>query len=77
MCVYHSVPTASNNDKPAYYLKESAGKLAVYEAGSDVPREIFDTDISIFPEEDIKKLKEGIPAYTKEELSELIEDFSG
>lgn len=77
VCVYHTSEQPSRDIAAPYILGESDGKLAVYEQGRNEPAETFDTDINIFPDDDIKKLKEGIPAYTKEELSGLIEDFSG
>ncbi len=76
-CVFHSTTEFPEQSEHYYILKEYEGKLALFESEEITPKEIFDININIFPENDIKKLQKGILAENEEELIRLIEDFSG
>lgn len=76
-CMFHSDKEPLQQTEPSFVLKEYEGRLAVFETEQDTPREVFDININIFPENDIEALKNGIPAENEEELMRLIEDFSG
>ncbi|MGN0653784.1 MAG: BofC C-terminal domain-containing protein [Oscillospiraceae bacterium] len=84
-----TVTIAANNKKPEaktisaetyrseiYILREYNGKLAVFNGDDDVPSEIFDVYINSFGEVDRNALYKGITAYSEEELSRLIEDYT-
>lgn len=75
--VYFTEEKPEENEASSYILREYNGRLAVFENKEDIPEEILDVSISIFPENDIIKLREGITAESRDELMRLIEDFSG
>ena len=58
-----------------YILKEMNGVLAIFSDDGTFIRDIKDTNLSTLPEEEKEKLKKGIDAFSKEELTSLIEDF--
>ena len=70
--LYHS-----NCESPDehFILKEHDGALAIFSDDGTLIRDIPDTNLNAIPEEDKEKLKQGINAFSEEELASLIEDF--
>ncbi len=59
----------------AYILKATDGSLAVFSTEGQLLENISPINLSALPDADRKKLQEGIPATSEEELVSLIEDF--
>lgn len=51
------------------------GYVALYESGSEEPRQIFPYQVSTLPPADQSALEEGIRVRDQEELNRLMEDF--
>lgn len=58
-----------------YTVKEYNGKIAVFEFGSDIPKEVLSIDISTLRQYDRLRFSEGITLNSPYELSLLLEDF--
>lgn len=61
-----------------YMVKEKDGMIAIYivdENGKETLKEETNITTEYLPEEDLKKIKEGIKIYGQEGLNSLIEDF--
>lgn len=58
-----------------YTVKEYNGKIAVFEFGSDIPKEVLSIDISTLRQYDRLRFLEGITLNSPYELSLLLEDF--
>lgn len=72
------IPTAaSKQDEILYIVKEYKGHIGVFRGGDKLPFEEIDVDISVFPEEDRKLLRNGIQAKGTAELTRVIEDYEG
>lgn len=59
----------------AYILKAADGCLAVFSTDGQLLESISQINFSVLPDADRKKLQQGIPVATEEELVSLIEDF--
>ncbi len=59
-----------------YLVSEYEGKIAVFKNDSTIPFEIYDTYISSLPRHDRLLLEKGIHASTKQELQDIIEDYT-
>lgn len=57
------------------YLGLSNGNLALWKDGNVQPEKVFPYHISLFPQSDQNLIKKGIPIHSKEELSQLLDDF--
>lgn len=62
-------------DGYAYWIKDYHGKVAVFQNGNDRPEEILDCPLDSLPQEEVQRVKEGIPALDETELQHLIEAF--
>ena len=51
------------------------GYVALFESGSEEPRQIFPYQVSSLPPADQTALEEGIRVQDQEELTRLMEDF--
>ena len=69
-------PEQEEASQPAYILREYDGKLGVFPAGSDAPRDVIDIPISLLPPYDQAELRSGVPAADDAELSRLLEDYT-
>ena len=49
--------------------------VAVFLPGRDAPEYITDTPVSSLPAADRAALQTGLPVYTEEELTRLLEDY--
>ncbi|MBQ6568936.1 MAG: BofC C-terminal domain-containing protein [Clostridia bacterium] len=68
--------TSDENRSQTYTVKETNGYIGVFYGESKTPYEILDADISEFPPEDQLLLKNGITVNSREELNEVLEDYS-
>lgn len=60
-----------------YIVKEYEGKIAIYKTGEENPTQVLDDPyISNLPQADQQRLHEGIPVFTDDELTALIEDYT-
>ena len=57
-------------------LGEWEGKLAVFSPNGISPDEVYDVYISTLPEEEQRKLEEGIAVYDEQTLVGLLEDYT-
>lgn len=63
--------------QPRYTIGEWQGQVAVFEMGTDTPRQVFDTYVETLPEGQRQQLRQGVPADTEAQLSVLLEDYTG
>ena len=59
----------------AYLLGSYKGYLALWEDGKPEPCQIFPCPVDSLPEEDRRILEEGIPARSRIELDQILEDY--
>ncbi len=57
-------------------LGEWEGKLAVFAPNAISPDEVYDVYISTLPEEEQRRLEEGIAVYDEQTLLGLLEDYT-
>lgn len=60
---------------PKYILSSYNGMVAVFVPEDDAPTYVTQTPVSCLPSSDRKVIKEGLPIYTEEELTRLLEDY--
>ena len=65
----------SGATQPLYVMKEYNGYLAVFEYGSDTPKEVLSVLITDLPEYDQRELSRGLAIYSEQELQQRIEDY--
>ena len=58
-----------------FVFSEYQGNIAVFEKDNPLPVKITDVQIVDLPREDRELLKKGIKVNTKEELSNILEDY--
>ncbi len=63
------------SQEDVYVLKNNEGMLCVYEKGEDKPVLNTDTNVSVLPKEDQKKLEEGIEVTGEKALHKALEDY--
>lgn len=64
-------------DGSKYTVTAYEGRLAVYLTDHmGAPQYVTDVDISTLPAADREALQKGIPVYTEEELTSVLEDYS-
>lgn len=59
----------------SYILKNHNGKIAVFDEAEEKVIETTDTQVSILPKEDQKRLNEGLYIEGSENLRRVLEDF--
>ena len=69
-------PAPASRSAASYVVGEWEGRLAVYSEGRQTPDQVYDVYISTLPEEEQKRLEEGIPVSTEKELASLLEDYT-
>ena len=62
---------------PPYTIGAWQGQVAVFEGDQSYPRQVFDVFVGALPEELRDQVLEGVPVQTEDELSVLLEDFTG
>ena len=70
-----SNPDSASSSEVVYIIKSHEEKIAVFELGKDSPLYVYDFYISSLPEIDAKRINDGIVAYTKTELQQILEDY--
>ncbi len=62
---------------PDYFtIKEYDGKIAVYKNEDESPYVVYDSYVSLLPQQDAERLKEGIVTDDKNYLQSVIEDYT-
>ena len=62
---------------PPYTIGVWEGQVAVFERHQEYPKQVYDMPLSGLPYELRRQLLEGVPAYSEDELSVLLEDYTG
>lgn len=72
-------PPPAENAPPAplYTIREWQGQVAVFEGDMTYPKQIYDTPVSALPPEMRQRVADGVLVYSEEELSLLLEDYTG
>lgn len=60
---------------PKYILSGYNGLVAVYLPGEETPSYVTETPVSFLPSADREALANGMPVYSEEELTRLLEDY--
>ena len=68
--------TTHESTSAVYTLSEYKGRVAVFYNNNSSPDEIYDSFLDSLPEDDAVALKEGITVFSKEELQQLLEDYT-
>ncbi len=68
--------TSVNNSDFRYRISVFNGKLAVFEGESKIPYKVYDTYISILPDDDKKILIDGIRVNSSSEMMKIIEEYT-
>ena len=58
-----------------FLLGVHEGKVALFRDGSTKPMKVFPYDISMLPEADQKRLKDGVYADSLNELRKIVQDY--
>lgn len=67
---------ADTEPTPAFTIRAYEGQVAVFEGSSDYPMQVFDSPVEALPAEEQERLRAGIPAADRDELSVLLEDYT-
>ncbi len=70
-------PPAKAAPTPLYTIGVWEGQVAVFERHQSYPKQVYDMPLTGLPYEVRQELLEGVPAYSEEELSILLEDYTG
>lgn len=70
-----SVSKQQDTSSPPYTIKTYQGFVAVFTNDSDVPEQVTGIRAELLPLQDQLDLAKGIPVYSSETLSALLEDF--
>lgn len=62
---------------PLYTIGVWEGQVAVFERHQSFPKQVYDMPLSGLPYEMRQRVLEGVPIYSEEELSVLLEDYTG
>lgn len=62
---------------PMYTIGAWEGQVAVFERHQSYPKQVYDMPLTGLPYEARQQVLEGIPVYSEEELSILLEDYTG
>ena len=62
---------------PLYTIGVWEGQVAVFERHQSFPKQVYDMPLSGLPYEMRQQVLEGVPVYSEEELSVLLEDYTG
>lgn len=74
---YYLPAAGAETGTPAYTIGAWQGQVAVFEGNKTYPRQVFEVFVSALPEELRHQVLAGVPAQTEDELSVLLEDFTG
>ena len=62
---------------PLYTIKSWEGQVAVFERHQSYPKQVYDMPLSGLPYELRQQVQQGVPVFSEEELSILLEDYTG
>lgn len=62
---------------PMYTIGVWEGQVAVFERHQEYPKQVYDMPLSGLPYELRQQLLEGVSVYSEDELSILLEDYTG
>ncbi len=68
--------TTSPHQNTQYTVKDYNGKIAVFENDNTYPKNVYDSYTSVLPENDQKRLREGIIVSNTADLQRIIEDYT-
>jgi hypothetical protein len=66
---------STKSEETIYVIKSYEEKIAVFHPGNKDPLFVYDFYITSLPDIDAKRIKDGIVAYNKAELQQILEDF--
>ena len=66
----------SQKQQEIYTIKEYDGKIAVYKNGENKPMEVYESYVSLLPEQDRQRLQNGIKVDNTADLQKIIEDYT-
>lgn len=69
------VEAVAETPEPKYILSGYDGLVAVFVPGEEKPSFVTETPVSVLPSADREALKVGMPVYSEEELTRLLEDY--
>lgn len=67
---------ASSSPAALYTVGEWNGQLAVYVREKTEPEQVYDVYITTLPEEEQRRLQQGVPVEDEETLLRLLEDYT-
>lgn len=67
--------SAREQTAPAYLLRDSGGRLALYAADGSGPLAEYDIYTRLLPEQDAAALQNGVPVRDAAELQRRLEDY--
>lgn len=70
-------PPTPAHPTPLYTIGVWEGRVAVFERHQSYPKQVYDMPLTGLPYEVRQELLEGVPAHSDEELSVLLEDYTG
>ena len=62
---------------PLYTIGVWEGQVAVFERGQSYPKQVYDMPVTGLPHELRRQVLDGVPVYSEEQLSVLLEDYTG
>lgn len=62
---------------PRYTIGVWEGCVAVFERHQPYPKQVYDMPVTALPHELRQRVLEGVPVHSEEELSLLLEDYTG
>ena len=76
MTAPQQLPGAAARSQPAAYtVRDKGGRVAVYPP--DGTETVYDIYVNLLPEQDVLRLRQGIPVESEEALQRLLEDLGG
>lgn len=74
---YVLTPPSHTPPRPLYTIGVWEGQVAVFEREQSYPKQVYDMPLSGLPYELRQQVLDGVPVYSEEELSVLLEDYTG
>ena len=74
---FYLPPKESRASNAPFTIGTWEGQVAVFERGQDFPRQVFEVYVNALPEEQRRRVLEGIPVEDETRLSILLEDYTG
>ena len=70
-------PPTHTPPRPLYTIGVWEGQVAVFERGQSYPKQVYDMPVTGLPHELRRQVLDGVPVYSEEQLSVLLEDYTG